>query len=153
MNTIKDLLKTDLTAAMKARDVITVGTLRMALAAVMNAEVAGDAVAVLSDSQIIEVLQSEAKKRTEAADIYEKAGRTDSAAQERAEKEVLDRYLPAALSDADLVTIVNEEVGIAAQAGATGGKAMGLVVKAVRARTGSSADGSRIADLVKAALL
>ena len=152
VNALKDRLKSDLTAAMKRREPLTVDTLRMALAAIMNAEVAGDSAVELSDDQTLAVLNAEAKRRTEAAEIYTQAGRAESAAQEMAERAVLEQYLPAALSEADLAAIVAQEVAGAAAAGATGGKAMGLVIKAVRARAGSTADGTRIAELVKAAL-
>jgi uncharacterized protein YqeY len=152
MTTIKATLKSDLTAAMKAGDDLVKSTLRMALSAITNAEVAGDAAVELSDDAVISVLQSEAKKRLESAEVYEQAGRTDAAVKERAEAAVLAQYLPAAMSDDELLGVVAEEVATAAAAGNSGMKAMGLVVKAVRARVGSSADGSKIADLVKAAL-
>lgn len=84
--------------------------------------------------------------------MYEQNGRADAAAKEKAEAEVLAAYLPAAMSDDELGAIVAAEVAAAAAAGNTGMKAMGSVVKAVRERAGSSADGSKIADLVKAAL-
>ena len=137
---------------MKAGNEVAKSTLRMALSAITNAEVAGDEAVELSDDQVIQVLQSEVKKRAEAAEVYQQAGRTEAAAKERAEAEVLAQYLPAALSDEELVVVVNEEVARAATEGATGMKAMGAVVKAVRQRVGSSADGGKIADLVKAAL-
>ncbi|MEY4161449.1 MAG: hypothetical protein RI939_178 [Actinomycetota bacterium] len=137
---------------MKAGDETVRGTLRMALAAVTNAEVAGDEAVELSDDQVVAVLQAEAKKRSEAAEIYAGAGRTDAAAKERAELAVLERYLPAAMSEAEIAAIVAEEVAAAAAAGNSGPKAMGTVVKAVRARVGASADGSVVANLVKAAL-
>jgi len=137
---------------MKAGDETVRGTLRMALAAVTNAEVAGDEAVELSDDQVTAVLQAEAKKRSEAAEIYAGAGRTDAAAKERAELAVLERYLPAAMSEAEIAAIVAEEVAAAAAAGNSGPKAMGTVVKAVRARVGASADGSVVANLVKAAL-
>lgn len=152
MSSLKETLKADLTTAMKSRAEIEVSTLRMALAAVTTAEVAGDEAVELTDDQVIKVLQAEVKKRSEAAEVYEQAGRTDSAAKERAELAVLEKYLPAAMSDAELSAIVDEEVAKAAVAGQTGGKAMGLVVKAVRERAGSAADGGKIAALVKAAL-
>jgi uncharacterized protein YqeY len=152
MTTIKATLKSDLTAAMKAGDDLVKSTLRMALSAITNAEVAGDAAVELSDDAVISVLQSEAKKRLESAEVYEQAGRTEAAVKERAEAAVLAQYLPAAMSDDELSGVVAEEVATAAAAGNSGMKAMGLVVKAVRARVGSSADGSKIADLVKAAL-
>jgi uncharacterized protein YqeY len=124
----------------------------MALAAVTNAEVAGDEAVELSDDQVVAVLQAEAKKRSEAAEIYAQAGRTDAAAKEKAELAVLERYLPAAMSEAEIAAVVAEEVAAAAAAGNTGPKAMGIVVKAVRAKVGASADGSVVANLVKAAL-
>ena len=124
----------------------------MALSAITNAEVAGDEAVELTDDQVIKVLQSEVKKRQESAEVYEQAGRTEAAVKERAEAEVLSVYLPAALSDDELAGVVQEEVARAAAQGAQGMKAMGAVVKAVRERVGSGADGSKIADLVKAAL-
>ena len=152
MTSLKDTLQADLTAAMKAQDDTVRSTLRMALAAIMNAEVAGDQAVALSDDQVVAVLQSEVKKRAEAAEVYDGAGRVDAAAKERAEAEVLSRYLPAAMGEDEIKAIVAEEVAAAAASGATGPKAMGAVVKAVRARAGSSADGSLIAALVKSAL-
>lgn len=152
MGTLKARMQADLNEAMKSGDDTAKSTLRMALAAVTNAEVAGDEAVELSDDQVVKVLQAEAKKRAEAAEIYEQAGRAESAAKERAEAEVLARYLPAAIGADQLGAIVAEEVAAAAGRGATGMKAMGQVVKAVRERVGSGADGAVIADMVKAAL-
>lgn len=137
---------------MKASNDIAKSTLRMALSAITNAEVAGDEAVELTDDQVIKVLQSEVKKRQESAEVYEQAGRTEAAIKERAEAEILSVYLPAALSDDELAGVVQDEVARAAAQGAEGMKAMGAVVKAVRERVGSGADGSKIADLVKAAL-
>jgi uncharacterized protein YqeY len=133
MSSVKDQLQSDLTAAMKARDELATSTLRMLRAAVLNAEVAGDEAIQLTDEQTIAVLQSEAKKRAESAQVYADAGRTESAAKERAELEIIERYLPAAMSDDELIAIVDEEI-------------------AVRERAGASADGGRIAALVKSKL-
>ena len=149
---IKGRLQTDLTASMKARDELTTSTIRMLRAAIMNAEVAGSTAIELTDEQSIAVLQSEAKKRAEAADVYAQAGRAESAAKERAELVVIERYLPAAMSDDDLQAIVSEEIANAAASGAEGQRAMGQVIKAVRERAGAAADGSRIAAMVKAEL-
>ena len=146
---VKTRLQADLTVAMKARDELALSTIRMLRAAIMNAEVAGDEAIELSDEQAIAVLQSEAKKRAESAVVYEENDRPESAAKERAELEVIERYLPAAMNDDDLVALVDEEVATAAANGAEGGKAMGMVIKAVRERAGASADGGRIAALVK----
>ncbi|MEY4228624.1 MAG: hypothetical protein RLZ84_1216 [Actinomycetota bacterium] len=137
---------------MKARAEIEVSTLRMVLAAVMNAEVAGNEAVTLTDDQVIAVMMAEAKKRNEAAEVYEQAGRAESATKERAELAIIERYLPASLSDEEISVIVDEEVARAAAEGHSGGKAMGLVVKAVRARAGAGVDGGRVAALVKSAL-
>jgi hypothetical protein len=152
MSSLRETLKADLTTAMKARDEATVSTLRMVIAAVMNAEVAGDEAVVLSDDQVMAVLLAEGKKRTEAAQIYADNGRNEAAEKERSEYAIIERYLPAAMSDAELTAIVQEEAAKAAAAGATGGKAMGVVVKAVRERVGTGADGSRVSAAVKIAL-
>jgi hypothetical protein len=149
---IKARLQSDLTAAMKARDEVATSTIRMLRSAITNAEVAGDAAAELSDDEVTAVLQSEAKKRTESAEVYEQAGRTELAAKERAELAVIERYLPAAIGDDELAAIVDEEIANAASSGAEGGRAMGVVIKAVRDRVGASADGARIAALVKSKL-
>ncbi|MEO5975411.1 MAG: GatB/YqeY domain-containing protein [Ilumatobacteraceae bacterium] len=152
MTSLKEQLKSDLTVAMKARQEAVTSTLRMVLSAVMNAEVAGDSAKVLSDEQVLEVLRSELKKRLESAEIYEGAGRAEAALSERAEAAIIEVYLPAAMADEELGKIVDEEVANAMSSGATGGKAMGVVVKAVRVRVGALADGAKIAALVKAAL-
>lgn len=146
---VKARLQADLTVAMKARDEVATSTIRMLRAAITNAEVAGDEAVELTDDQAIAVLRSEAKKRTESAEVYEQAGRDESAAKERSELVIIERYLPAAMDDEQLAAIVDEEIGRAAAAGAEGGKAMGMVIKAVRQRAGASADGGRIAALVK----
>lgn len=151
-DTLTSRLQSDLTAAMKARDEVATSTIRMLRAAIMNAQVAGDTAIELDDDQAIAVLQAEAKKRQEAAQVYADAGRTEQAAKERAELEIIERYLPAALSDAELEAIVDEEIAAAAATGAAGGKAMGLVIKGVRERAGAAADGGRIAALVKSKL-
>lgn len=151
MSRLEEQLQHDLTAAMKARDEVATSTLRMVRAAAMNAAVAGVEAVELSDEQVVDVLRSEAKKRSEAAELYAAAGRPDSASKELAERAVIERYLPAAMGDAELQTIVDEEIARAAAAGATGPKATGIVIRAVRERVGTAADGGRIAAAVKAA--
>ena len=152
MATLLERLQHDLTTAMKAGNATEKSTLRMAIAAVKNAAVAGDEAVTLTDEQVIVVLQAEAKKRAEAADIYKEAGRVDAEASERAELVVLERYLPARLGETELRAIIDAEIASAAAAGQSGAKAMGQVVKAVRAKAGPGADGAQIAALVKAAL-
>ena len=151
MTPMKEQIQADLTAAMRARDEITLATLRMALAAIQKAEVAGKEQVELSDDDVVGVLRSEIKKRNDAAEMYDTGGRADRAQRERAEAEVLASYLPPAMDDAALAAIVSEEVAAVAT-DENPGKAMGQVVKAVRARAGDGADGARIAAAVKAAL-
>ncbi|MFM7526156.1 MAG: GatB/YqeY domain-containing protein [Actinomycetota bacterium] len=152
MTSLLERLQHDLSAAMKAGNDAEKSTLRMAIAAVKNAAVAGDEAVTLTDAQIVGVLQAEAKKRAEAADIYKDAGRSDAEASERAELAILERYLPARVDEKQLQGIVATEVAAAAAAGLSGPKAMGQVVKAVRTKAGPGADGAQIAALVKAAL-
>lgn len=145
-------LRTDLNTAMKDRDQLKTSTIRMVLSAVQVASVAGDEAAELTDAEVTAVLRSEAKRRTEAAELYENAGRTEQAASERNELAVIEAYLPAAMDDATLQGIVDEEIAVARKAGAEGPKAMGQVIKAVKDRVGDGADGGRIAGVVKASL-
>ena len=152
MSSLKDQLKSDLTNAMKSRNEVETSTLRMTLAAIMNAEVAGDQAVELTNDQVLAVVSSEAKKRAESADIYKEAGRQDAEAAERAELAILERYLPAQMSDANLEKIIESAIAEAADQGLIGPKAMGAVVKAVRGQVGAGADGAKIANLVKAKL-
>jgi uncharacterized protein YqeY len=149
---LKDDIQAAITAAQKGQDALRLSTLRLMLAAIMNAEVAGKEKIELTNDQIIDVLRSESKKRAESAEIYEQNGRAESAQKERAEAAIIAEFLPAAMDDSALNTIVAEEVANAKAAGADGPKAMGVVVKAVRERVGQGADGSRIAAAVKSTL-
>ncbi|MTA28882.1 MAG: GatB/YqeY domain-containing protein, partial [Actinobacteria bacterium] len=128
---LKARIQADIAEAVRSGDELLKSTLRMALAAIMNAEVAGSEAVVLSDDQIVNLLRSEAKKRAESAEIYEQAGRTESATKERAEIAIIETYLPAAMDGAALAAIVAEEVAAAAANGQTGPKAMGVVIKGV----------------------
>jgi uncharacterized protein YqeY len=146
MSTLKESLTADLRAAMKSRDELTTGTLRMALAAVRTAEVAGTAARELSDDEVLAVLTREAKKRREAAEAFAAAGRAEQAARERAEGEVLGRYLPAQLSDPELAELV---AGVLAAGGFGGNAPLGPAMKAVRAAVGNRAEGGRVAAEVR----
>ena len=149
---LKARIQADIAEAVRSGDELLKSTLRMALAAIMNAEVAGSEAVVLSDDQIVNLLRSESKKRAESAEIYEQAGRTESATKERAEIAIIEKYLPAAMDATALAAIVAEEVATAAANGQTGPKAMGVVIKGVKERVGASADGAAIAAAVKSAL-
>lgn len=146
MNELKERLRTDLSAAMRARDQVRLRTLRMALTSITNEEVSGTTARELSDEEIVRVLTREAKKRREAADAFESAGRADQAAAERAEGEVLAGYLPAQLTDDELASIVSAAVS---ETGAAGMPAMGKVMKTVTPRVAGRADGARVAAEVR----
>ena len=143
---LKTQLHTDLTAAMKSRDQLRSGTLRMALTAITNEEVSGKTAKELTDADVITVLTKEAKKRREAATAYDDAGRPDLADKERAELEVLDGYLPAQLADDELAGIVAQAI---AESGAAGPQGMGSVMKLVQPKVAGKADGGRVAAEVK----
>ena len=154
MSELKDRLQADMVAAMKAHDELTKSTLRMAVAAIKNEQVAGAEARELSDDEVLAVLNREVSKRRDSAEAYTAGNRPELAAKELAEIEVLQRYLPAALTDAELDAIVAEEVAAAAaQLGAAPTmKQMGLVIKAVNARAAGRAQGAVVAAKVKAAL-
>jgi hypothetical protein len=146
MAELKERLRTDLNAAMRARDQVRMRTLRSALTAVTNEEVAGKAARELSDDEVLKVLTREAKKRREAAEAFGSAGRDEQAAAERAEGEVLAGYLPAQLSDDELTRLV---AGVITQTGASGMAAMGSVMKAVNPQVAGRAEGARVAAEVR----
>ena len=149
---LKSRIQGDINEALRSGDELLKSTLRMALAAIMNAEVAGAQATVLTDDQIINLLRSEVKKRAESAEIYAAAGRTELATKETQEMAIIETYLPAAMDAAALASIVAQEVANAAANGQEGARAMGAVIKAVKERVGAQADGSAIAAAVKSAL-
>lgn len=152
MASLKERIREDLTAAMRAKDETAKATLRSVITAITKAEVSGKQQTTLSDDQVIGVIRSELGKRKEAAEIYEKAGRDELAARERSEAQILSAYMPEEIGDEALAEIVAEEVANARSAGIEGPRAMGAVIKAVRERVGATAEGSRISQVVKAAL-
>lgn len=146
MGTLKDRLNDDLRVAMKARDELTTSTLRMALTAVRSAEVSGTAARELSDDQVLSVLNKEAKKRREAATAFADAGRAEQADKEKAEGAILDRYLPAPLTDAQVAELV---AGALAAGGFTGKAQMGPAMKVAQAAVAGQAEGGRVAAEVR----
>jgi uncharacterized protein len=146
VSTLKDRLTDDMRQAMKARDEMTTGTLRMVLTAVRNAEVAGRAERELSDDEVQAVLAKESKKRREASEAYEQGQRPELAARERAEDEVISRYLPTPLADGELSELVGRVLG---ERGLSGVGAIGPAMKAVQAAVAGRADGRRVAAEVR----
>jgi uncharacterized protein YqeY len=151
MAALKDRLRTDLTAAMKARDSLRAGTLRMVLTAVTNAEVAGKQARELSDDDVLGVLTTEVKKRREAAEAFDAGQRPELAQKERDEAAILAEYLPEQLTAEEvhkLVTATIDQLGVAGD----GMKAMGRVMGALQPQVKGRADGGVVAAEVKKAL-
>jgi uncharacterized protein len=143
---LKARLRTDLNTALKARDEVTTATLRMALTAITNEEVSGTQARELSDDEVLRVLAREAKKRREAAEAFDGAGRAELAARERAEGDVLQRYLPAQLSDDELGELITTAI---AETGASSARDIGVVMKIVVPKVAGRADGKRVSDEVR----
>ncbi|HEY0572686.1 MAG TPA: GatB/YqeY domain-containing protein [Pseudonocardia sp.] len=152
---LKAQLRDDLTAAIKSRDELTKSTIRMVLSAITSAEVAGDTARELDEPEVQRVLTREAKKRAESAEAFDAAGRGELASKERAEAEVLARYLPSQLTDAEVDALAEQAIAtVAADTGAAPGpRQMGQVMKAATAAASGRAEGSRVAAAVKARLL
>jgi uncharacterized protein YqeY len=146
---LKETLKADLTEAIRSSDKVVSGTIRMVLTAITNEEVSGKEARVLTDDEIITVLSREAKKRREAAEEFAKAGRTDKAADEKAEGDVIAKYLPAQLSEEEIKQLISEAV---TATGAAGPADMGKVMGAIKPKIAGKADGALVSSLVKAAL-
>ncbi len=149
MSELKDKLQSDLNGAIKSRNTVVAETIRMVLSAITNEEVAGKEKRELSDAEVITVLTREAKKRREAAEAFENGGRPDRAAAERAEGEVIARYLPEQLSEDDIKKLIAETI---AAVGAAGPTDMGKVMGGLKAKVAGKADGALVSSLVKEAL-
>ena len=148
---IRDDIKTATIAAMKGGDKDTTGTLRLVQAAIKNRDIEARTGAAPKDDDtlVTEVLQKMVKQRRESADIYRTNGREDRAAVEEAEIAVIERFLPAQLSDAEAETKIRE---IVAETGASTMKDMGRVMAMVKERLGGAIEPARASSLVKAAL-
>jgi uncharacterized protein YqeY len=146
---LKEKLQADLTDAIRSRNEVVSGTVRMLLAAITNEEVAGKAAKVLTDAEIITVLSREAKKRREAVEAYTQAKREDLAGKEKAEAAVIANYLPAQLTEVEIKKLIQEAIN---ETGASGPAGMGLVMKVLQPKIAGKADGGVVSGLVKAAL-
>ena len=149
MSTTLDTLTTDLTTAMKARDTFRTSVLRQVIGAIRAEEKAGKVARTLTEDDVLAVLASQAKLRRDTAQNWTDNGVHDRAATENAEADVIDAYLPAKLTAAELDAIVAESI---AAVGATTMKQMGQVMKEATARAGLGADGKTLSALVRAAL-
>lgn len=150
MSELKDRINADLKTAMLARDEFKTTTLRGLKAAILNEEVSKNLREQgLGDEAIEQLLAREAKKRTEAAELFDKGGNHGSAEKERAEKALIDKYLPEQLDESAVQSVVNDVI---AQLQPEGMKDMGRVIGAVKAKAGNTADGATVAKLVKESL-
>jgi uncharacterized protein YqeY len=148
MASLKEQLRSALTSSMKARDDLRSSTLRMVLTGITNAEVAGKEARVLSDDDVLSVLATESKKRREAATAFDDAGREELAAKERAEAAIIAEFLPAQLTDDEIVALVTETIAELGVAG-DGMRAMGRVMGALTPKTKGRADGGVVSAEVR----
>jgi uncharacterized protein YqeY len=143
-----DRVQKDMIEAMKARDEARLSSLRMMKAALKKHEV--DAMKPLDETAEMQVLKSLVKQRTEAAEAFRKAGREESAAKEEAERQMIESYLPAGASEAEIETAISEAL---AETGVTSLKQMGAVMKAAQAKLkGKTVDGKALSDKVRSRL-
>ena len=142
---LKEKLQADLTEAIRGRDEVKSGTIRMLLSAITNEEVAGKAAKVLTDTEIITVLSRETKKRREAVEAFTAAKRDDLANKEKAEAAVIAQYLPEQLSEAEIKKMIADVI---AETNAAGPAGMGLVMKVLQPKIAGKADGGLVSKLV-----
>lgn len=148
---LKDTINADLKTAMLSGDKTRVEVLKMLKSALLYKEVElGVRDSGLTEDQAIEVLTKEAKKRQDAAEMYQKVGNNVKAEAELSEQAVTRQYLPAQMSDEDLTTIVDQ---VLASSGEVSMKDMGRIIGAVKVTVGNTADGSRISMIVKQKLV
>lgn len=141
---LKERLNEDMKAAMKAREELRLSVLRLARAAIVNAEVAKGT--ELDEAGVVEVLEKEAKKRRESIAEFTKAGRTDLADKEQKELEILTAYLPQPMSAEELRAVVRECI---AAVGATSPKDIGAVMKVLMPKIRGRADGKAANQIVQ----
>jgi uncharacterized protein YqeY len=144
---LKQQIEDDLKTAMLSGNSEVADALKMIKAAILNKEVElGVREIGLEDSQVIDVLTKEAKKRLEASVMYEDAGRAEQASSEKSEYELIQKYLPEQLSDEDLTALVQSTIS---QMGDVTIQDMGKVIGAVKSQAGATAEGGKIAAMVK----
>lgn len=143
-----DQLQKDMVAAMKAKDELRLSAIRMVKAALMKEKV--DSMKELDDAAEMKVLNSLIKQRREAATMFRQGGREEQAAKEEAELLIIESYMPASASEAEIAAAVEAAMG---ETGATEMKQMGAVMKAAQGHlAGKRVDGRALSDLVKSKL-
>ncbi len=145
--TLDTQLLADLKAAMKAGDTTARDTIRFTMASLKNARI--DKKGALTAQEELAVLQRDAKRRHESIDQFRSAGRTDLVDKEEAELAVLQRYLPAELSDAEVIALVRDAIG---ETGASSPRDLGKLMPVLIRMAGGRADGKRLNEAARAAL-
>jgi uncharacterized protein YqeY len=148
MPPLKDRLRQELTASMKARDELRSSTLRMVLTAITNAEVSGKTARELTDDDVIAVLATEAKKRREAAAAFSDGNRPELARKERQEAEIIGEFLPEQLTPDEIRRLVSSTIDSVGARG-EGMRAMGKVMGALAPQTKGRADGAVVSAEVR----
>ena len=142
---LQDRIQTDIADAMRSKDNLRLGVLRMMKTAVKHKEV--EKMKTLEEGEVLAVLNSLVKQRKDSIDQFRKGGREDLATKEESEIKVIEQYLPAAASDEDIQGAIAEAIQ---ETGASSIKDMGKVMKATQARlAGKTADGARVSQMVK----
>jgi uncharacterized protein YqeY len=146
MSTFAENLMTDLKTAMKAKDTVSLTTLRALKTAITNAAIeSGHKDNVVSDADALALVRKQIKQRNDSIEQFESAGRTELAETEKAEIAVLEKYLPAAMSAEEVSAIVAAAV---AETGATTRADMGKVMGIVQAKTEGRVDGKTLSQEV-----
>ena len=147
---MENKIQTDIMLAMKAKDDVVLTTLRGVKTAIMQYKTSsnfkGDRDSYLPDSEVIKIMQKLAKERRETAEVYKNAGREELANKELAEADVIEKYLPKAMTEAEVEELVKVAI---TEVGATSLKEMGLVIKNVNAKANGRTDGKTISSIVK----
>lgn len=153
METLKDRLRADMTAHLKAGNKVELTTVRNLLGEINTREKGGKTPVELDDSAVISLLQKEAARRRETAVTYKEAGQEDRAAAEEQEAAIIEAYLPAALSEDEAKAIVSEAVAtLRADGSELGMRQMGAVMKLVTEKVAGRYDGKSVSNMVKAEL-
>ncbi len=143
-----DQLQKDIVTAMKARDEGRLSAIRMVKSALMKEQV--DSMKTLDEAAEMKVLNSLIKQRKDAAEMFHKGGRAELAGKEEAELRIIESYMPASATEAEIAAAIDAAL---AETGATAAKQMGLVMKAAQARlAGKRVDGKALSEKVKARL-
>ena len=147
---LKEKLKEDLTEAIRSRDEIRVGTIRMVLTAIQVEEVSGNSSRTLEERDLIKILSREAKKRREAAVAFQNGGRSEKAKLEIEECEIINSYLPKQLTDNEINEIIKRAIE---SSGVKSVSQLGIVMKIIQPEIAGRADGAIVLELVKLSLL